>query len=73
MADATIEGYTDTVTVAKRFGLSIYHLGTTLSRHPELRPARRVGNAYLWTNEEIQRFSDFRMRPLTRKRKGKQD
>jgi len=69
MADAAIEGYTDTVTVAARFGLSIHHLGTTLSRHPELRPARRVGNAYLWTDEEIERFGDFRMRPISRGRR----
>lgn len=63
--------YKTTDEVARRFGLSAKHLGTTLSRYPELKPVKRVGTAYLWTAAEIERFADWRMRPLTRKRKEK--
>lgn len=62
----------DTPTVAKRLGTSITNIGSYLSRHPHLRPARRAGTAYLWTPEEYDRYVQFRMRPLSRGKK-KQD
>jgi hypothetical protein len=63
----------DTATVAKRFRQSATTLGSYLSRHPHLRPARRVGTAYLWTEEEIERLWAFKLRPVSTRKKGAED
>jgi hypothetical protein len=58
--------YKTTNEVARRFGLDNRSLGAYLSRHPHLRPNRRVGMAMLWTEEEIERLAVYRMRPISR-------
>ena len=61
-----IEGYKTTVQVAERFNLSLTSLGSYLTRHPDLRPVRRAGTAFLWTDEDIERLAAHRMRPISR-------
>lgn len=58
--------YKTTAEVARRFGLNNRTLGAYLSKHPHLRPKRRVGTAFLWTDAEIERLAQWRMRPISR-------
>lgn len=54
-----------TTQVAERLGIARQYLGTILSRHPELRPARRLvpGGNYLWTREEIEKVIQLKANP----------
>lgn len=52
--------------VAQRLGVAPATLGAYVSRHPELKPELRVGTAFLWTDEDIERLAAHRMRPISR-------
>lgn len=49
--------------VASRLGIKRPHLIVILNRHPELRPAEKVGgvgfSAYLWSEDEIQAIEQY--------------
>lgn len=42
--------------VAEKIGSTVKTINTILTRHPELRPAIKYGNAYIWSDEEIDRY-----------------
>lgn len=42
--------------VADQIESTVKTIMTILRRHPELRPAVKFGNAYIWTDEEIERY-----------------
>lgn len=61
-----------TLEAAKRLGKSKAHVVTTLSRHPELRPAKEFGQNFMWSEEEFNRLKAHlagakRGRPSTKK------
>ena len=58
--------YSTSPEVAKRFKIALNSLAAYLSRHPHLRPKRRVGFAFMWTPEEIEALAKHRMRAISR-------
>lgn len=58
--------YKTSVEVARQFGIGYSALTAYLTRHPHLRPEMRVGMAFLWTDEEVERLAEHRMRPISR-------
>lgn len=52
--------------VARRMGIGVKGLVVYLHRHPELRPAQQYGNAFIWTESEVEALWRHRLRPISR-------
>lgn len=55
-------GFITTANVAKQIGMEHSSITSLLTRYPNLRPATKVGRAYIWTQEEIDRLIAHRNR-----------
>jgi hypothetical protein len=64
--------YMTSIEVAQRFRITLGGLTAYLTRHPHLRPKRRAGTAFMWTPEEVERFAQHRMRPISRGKGAKE-
>jgi hypothetical protein len=42
--------------VAQQLGMTAATIATLLWRHKHLRPAAKIGNAYVWSDSDIERF-----------------
>lgn len=59
-----------TAEVAKILGISAPHLRVILQRKPELAP-RKVGRAWVWTAEDVERVREYVAKSKRRLGKGK--
>lgn len=60
------DDFMDTEAVAKYVGTTPAYIRNILSRYPELRPKRKFGDQWMFTQEEADRLRD---RPKGRRRK----
>lgn len=61
-----MEGYSTSREVADRLGIDGVSLRAYLAKHPEYKPNTKFGNAFLWSEQDIERLWQFRMRPISR-------
>ena len=58
--------YSASAEVARRFGIELNSLTSYLTRHPHLRPKKKIGPSFMWTEEEVEALARHRMRPISR-------